>query len=193
MPGTALWVDGFICLPLSPFICLPLSPSLDAWHGSLGGFICLFLPLSPSSWVDGFICLPLSPFIRLPLSPFICLPLSPSLDAWHGSLGGRVHLSPFVSLHCLPFSPSLDAWRAWDLSRLPSLVSRCLPAWMPGTALWVDGFTCLVAMTSASHAEGRQFDPGQVYASCASAFAVGQLCVRSQNSASVTSMRSQLR
>ena len=27
--------------------------------------------------------------------------------------------------------------------------------------------TCgLVAMTSASHAEGRQFDPGQVYASC---------------------------
>ena len=41
---------------------------------------------------------------------------SHSLDAWHGSLGGRVHLSPFVSLHfsgwmgsfvslCLPLSP----------------------------------------------------------------------------------------
>ena len=27
---------------------------------------------------------------------------SPSLDAWHGSLGGRVHLSPFVSLHLSP-------------------------------------------------------------------------------------------
>ena len=117
MPGTALWVDafvclpGFTCLPLSPFICLPLSPSLDdpVW---VDGFICL--PLSFVSrclpawmpgtalWVDGFIC--------LPLSPFICL------SGWTGSC---------VSL-CLPL-----------------FVSRSLPAWMPGTALWVDGFICL--------------------------------------------------
>ena len=148
---------GFICLPLSPFICLPLSPSLDAW-------------------VDRFTC--------LPLSPFICRPLSPSLDAWHGSLGGRVHLSPFVSLdfsRCLPaWMPGTALWvdlspfvslhlspvvsQPGCLARLsgwtgsfvylclpgclaplcfPSFVSRCLPAWMPGTALWVDSFTCL--------------------------------------------------
>ena len=156
MPGTALWVDGFICLPLSPFICLPLSPSLDAWH-----------------WVDGFICLPLSqPGCLLWMDGFICLPLS-SLDAWHGSLDGRVHLSPFVSLPlssvvsqpgCLA---RLSGWTGLFVSLyLPSFVSRCLPAlsqpgclarlsgwtgsfvslclaWMPGTALWVDGFICL--------------------------------------------------
>ena len=41
--------------------------------------------------------------------------LSP--DVWHGSPGGRVHLlSPFVSFH----------------------FSRCLPAWMLGTPLWVN-------------------------------------------------------
>ena len=113
MPGTALWVDafvclpGFTCLPLSPFICLPLSPSLD-----------------DPVWVH------LSPFV-------ICLPLSPSLDAWHGSLGGRVHLSPFVSLH---LSPSLDAWRSFVSLCLPSFVSRCLPAWIPG---WTDSLVSL--------------------------------------------------
>ena len=61
----------------------------------------------------------MSPFV-----PFICLPFSPSLDAWHGSLGERVHLSPVVSLDC----------------------SHCLPVWMPGTALWVDGFICLPSL-----------------------------------------------
>ena len=163
MPGTALWVDGFIChplspfictcLPLSPFICLPLSPSLDAWHGSLGGqfhlspFVSLHLaPVvsqpgclsrlstrtdslvslgSPSFvshlWVDGLIC--------LPLSPFICLPLSPSLDA---SLGGRIHLSPFVSL-CLSPVVSQPGCLARLSGWTDSFVSRCLPAWMCGT------------------------------------------------------------
>ena len=101
MPGTALWADEFICLPLSPFICLALSPSLDAWHGSLGGRVHLSpfvsLDLSPVisqpgclarlSWTGSFVSL----CICLPLSPFICLPLSPSLDAWHGCLGGRIH------------------------------------------------------------------------------------------------------
>ena len=191
MPGTALWVDGFICLPVSPFICLPLSPRLDAlW---VDGFICL-----PARWGGGppvspFICLPLSPplppgclarlsgwtrsfvslclpsfvscclpawmpgtalwvdgFICLPVSPFICLPLSPRLDAWHGSLGGRVHLSPCVSLHLSPVvSPPgclarLSGWTGSFVSLcLASCVSRCLPAWMPGTTLWLDAFVCL--------------------------------------------------
>ena len=208
MPGTALWVDGFICLPVSPFICLPLSPRLDAWHGSLGGRSpCVSLHLSPvvspppawmpgtALWVDAFVC--------LPVSPFICLPLSPRLDAWHGSLGGRVHLSPCVSLHlspvvsppgclarlsgwtgsfdlpvspficlplsprldafwvdgficlpvspfiCLPLSPRLDAWHGSLGGRSPcvslhlSPVVSPPPAWMPGTALWVDAFVCL--------------------------------------------------
>ena len=219
MPGTALWVDGFICLPVSPFICLPLSPRLDAWHGSLGGRV----RLSPWVHLSPFVSLHLSPVVSQPgwsslggrvhLSPFvICLPLSPSLAAWHGSLGarvhlspfvwrgsgtfvslclpsfvsrclpawmpgwtdslvslclpsfvarclpawiwhgslgGRVHVSPFVPFICLPFSPSLDAWHGSlggrvHLSLFVSLdFSRCLPAWMPGTALWVDGFICL--------------------------------------------------
>ena len=146
MPGTALWVDGFICLPLSPFICLS------------------------ALWVDGFICLPLSPRMSgTPLFPFICLPLSPSLDAWHCFFGGQIHFSPFVSLHLAPVvsqpgclsrlsrrtdslvslgSPSfvshLCRWTDSFVSLcLPLFVSRCLPAWMPGTALWVDGFICL--------------------------------------------------
>ena len=156
MPGTALWVDGFICLPVSPFIFLPLSPRLDAWHGSLGGRVhlspCVSLHLSPVVSPPG--CLARlsgwTRFICLPVSPFICLPLSPRLDAWHGSLGGRVHLSPCVSLHLSPVvSPPgclarLSGWTGSFVSLcLPSFVSRCLPAWMPGTALWVDGFICL--------------------------------------------------
>ena len=37
--------------------------------------------------------------------------------------------------------------------------------WSLSTKVQVQRSTCgLVAMTSASHAEGRQFDPGQVYA-----------------------------
>ena len=106
---------GFICLPLSPFICLPLSPSLDAW---VDRFTCLLLSLpawmpGTALWVDGFICLPLSPLISPVVSQPGCLA---RLSGWTGS---------FVSL-CLP-----------------SFVSRCLPAWMPGAALWVDGFICL--------------------------------------------------
>ena len=122
--------DGRVHLSPSPSICLTDS------------FVSLCLPLFGPG------CLPAwTPVTALwgggvhlsPLSPFICLPLSPSLDAWHGSLGGRhplspficlplpfsgrVHLSPFVSLHlsgtalwalfpfiCLPLSPSLDVW-----------------------------------------------------------------------------------
>ena len=173
MPGTALWVDafvclpGFTCLPLFPFICLPLSPSLDdpVW---VDGFICL--PLSFVSrclpawmpgtalWVDGFICLSLSPFICLPawmpgaarvhLSPFVSLHLSPVVSQ-PGCLGGQIHLSPFVSLHLSPVVSQPGSGTAlWVdgfmcLPLSPSFVSRSLPAWMPGTALWVDGFICL--------------------------------------------------
>ena len=195
MPGTALWVDafvclpGFTCLPLSPFICLPLSPSLDdpvwvhlspfviclplspsldAWHGSLGGrvhlspFVSLHLSPSLDAW-RSFVSLCLPSFVSRCLPAWmpgwtdslvsLCLPsfVARCLPAWiwHGSLGGRVHVSPFVPFICLPFSPSLDAWHGSlggrvHLSPFVSLdFSRCLPAWMPGTALWVDGFICL--------------------------------------------------
>ena len=152
MPGTALWVDGFICLPLSgtalwalfPFICLPLSPSLDVWHGSPGGQIHLspfdsLVSLCLPSFVSR--CLPAlmpgtslshlchgSPGGRIHLSPLVPLHLSPI------SVGGRIDLSPFVSLY---LSLCVDGFICLPLSLF---VSRCLPAWMP---LWVDGFICL--------------------------------------------------
>ena len=137
MPGAALWVDGFICLPLSPrmsgtplfpFICLPLSPSLDAWHCFFGGQIHF------------------SPFVSLHLAPVVSQPgclsrLSRRTDSLV-SLGSPSFVShlcgwtdSFVSL-CLPLFVSFVSLC------LPLFVSRCLPAWMPGTALWVDGFIC---------------------------------------------------
>ena len=148
------WTVSFVSLCLPSFVsrCLP------AW-----------MP-GAALWVDGFICLPLSPRMSgTPLLPFICLPLSPSLDAWHCFFGGQIHFSPFVSLHLAPVvsqpgclsrlsgwtdslvslgSPSfvshLCGWTDSFVSLcLPLFVSRCLPAWMPGTALWVDGFICL--------------------------------------------------
>ena len=129
--------DSFVslCLPLFGPGCLPAWTPVTALWG--GGVHCL------------------------PLSPFICLPLSPSLDAWHGSLGGRVHLSPFVSLHLSPVASQpgclarLSGWTGSFVSLclpscvwlsglcFPSFVSRCLPAWMSGTALQADRFTCL--------------------------------------------------
>ena len=142
------WTGSFVSLSLfnlsdslqlSPFVslhCLPLSPSLDVWHGSPGGQVHL------------------SPFVSLH-----CLLLSPSLDAWHGFVSGRIHLSSFVSLYlgpvgsqpgclarlsgwtdCFPLSLSLNGFNCAPLSPSPSC---CLPAWTPGTALWVDGFICL--------------------------------------------------
>ena len=88
--------------------------------------------------VDGFIC--------HPLSPFICLPFPPSLDAWHGSLGGRVHLSPFVSLHLSGTALWALLAYVWHGSPggqihlsplcLPSFVSRCLPAWIARLFAW---------------------------------------------------------
>ena len=165
MPGTPLWVDGFICLPLSPLISPVVSQPgclarLSGWTGS---FVSLCLPSFVSrclpAWMPGFVCLCLPGCLAplcFPLSPFICLPLSPSLDAWHGSLGGRIHLSPvvsqppFVSLHLSPVVSQpgcrarLSGWTGSFVTLcLPSFVSRCLPTWMPGTALWVDGFICL--------------------------------------------------
>ena len=93
------------------------------------------------------------------LSPFVALHLSPvvsSLDAWHGSLGGRVDLSPFVSLlggrthlssvvsqpGCTARTDSVVFFRlaSWWTN---SFVFRCRPAWMSGTALRADSFICL--------------------------------------------------
>ena len=134
--------------------------SLDAWHGSLGGWawtgplVLLCLP----SFVSR--CLPAS----MPGTPFVSLHLSsgcrlPSY-AWHGSLGGRVHLSPFLS----PFVSfvSLSPRQGWMLGTagwtglfvslcLPSFVSclarlcrwdgsLCLPSFVCA-AFWVDGFS----------------------------------------------------
>ena len=173
MPVTALWVDGFICLPLSPLISPVVSQPGCLARLSGGSFVSLCRPSFVSRclpawmpgaalWVDGFICLPLSlrclaplcfpsfvsrlpawmpgtvflvdRFTFLPLSPFIWLLFSPSLDVSHGSPGGRI--PSFVS--------HLWLWTDSFVSLcLPLFVSRCLPAWMPGTALWVDGFICL--------------------------------------------------
>ena len=148
------WTGSFVSLCLPSFVsrCLP------AW-----------MP-GAALWVDGFICLPLSPRMSgTRLFPFICLPLSLRLDGWHCFFGGQIHFSPFVSLHLAPVvsqpgclsrlsrrtdslvslgSPSfvshLCGWTDSFVSLcLPLFVSRCLPAWMPGTALWVDGFICL--------------------------------------------------
>ena len=118
--GTALWVDGFMCLPLSPSF---VSRSLPAW-----------MP-GTALWVDGFICLPLSPLNgRVHLFTFV------SQDVWH----------PFVSLHLSPVvsQPGWLALFFWWTDSffslcLPSFGSPCLPAWMSVTALQADGFTCL--------------------------------------------------
>ena len=142
-----------------------VSLCLDAWHGSLGGrdhlspFVSLHL--SPvvsqpgclarlSGWTGSFVSLCLPSFVLWALFPFICLPLSPSLDVWHGSPGGQIHLSPFVSLHLSPVVSQpgcLARLFGWTVSLvslcLPSFGSPCLPAWMSVTALQADGFTCL--------------------------------------------------
>ena len=74
---------------------------------------------------------------------------SHSLNAWNGSLDGRVHLSPFVSLPLFPVVSQpgclarLSGWTGLFVSLcLPSFVSRCLPAWMPGTG-WTGSFVSL--------------------------------------------------
>ena len=151
MPGTALWVDSFTCLLLSPFIWLPLSPSLDVCHGSPGGRIHLSplvpLHLSPIS-VGGRI--DLSPFVSLYLSPvvsqpgclsgwtdsfvFVCLPLSPSLDA---PLGGRIHLSPVVSQ---PGCVALTLRGFLHFPRFRGLVCLRLRPWLRSfLVLWMLG------------------------------------------------------
>ena len=142
-PVTALWGGG---VHLSPFVSLHLSPvvsqpgclaRLFGWTVSL---VSLCLPSFGSrclpAWMsvtalhaDGFTC--------FPWFPFICLP----------SVGGRIDLCPFVSLYLSPVVSQPGCLSGWTDSFvslcLALFVSRCLPAWMPGTALWVDGFICL--------------------------------------------------
>ena len=153
MPGTALWVDGFICLPLSPLISPVVSQPgclarLSGWTGSfvslcLPSFVSRCLPAwmpGAALWVDGFICLPLSPRMSgTPLFPFICLPLSPSQDAWHCFFGGQIHFSPFVSLHLAPVVS-----QPGGLSRLSrrtdSLVSLGSPSFVSHLCGWIHLF-----------------------------------------------------
>ena len=65
-------------------------------------------------------------------------------------------------------TPSLIHKTLHDTVRKVSRIVCCKRLW----CIWIAAFnlqscTCgLVAMTSASHAEGRQFDPGQVYNIC---------------------------
>ena len=85
--------------------------------------------LAPGVVPDGFLSLHLPDrFICLPLSPFIWPRLSPCLDACHGSLGGRIRLSPSLDV--------CTALRADGFICLPLSPSCCPPAWMPGTAPW---------------------------------------------------------
>ena len=113
-----------------PGTALSLSFSLDAWHG-------LFL-------VDEFICLPLSPGLDAlaRLSGRTSLHLLPVVDAWPLWVVGFI---------CLPLSPRLSGVRA-DNS---FVLSR-----MPGTAPWVEGFICGVFRGHACvlEAQKRVFD-----------------------------------
>ena len=118
MPGTALWVDGFICLPLSP--SLHLSPSLDALPGCLArrsgwtdSVVSLCFPLfGPgwlpawmarlSAWTDSFVST-VSQLGRAQLSPFVSSP-SCCLPAW--MRGTALWVDGFI---CLPLSRVFEA------------------------------------------------------------------------------------
>ena len=94
-----------LCLPSGWTDCLPAPPGEPCQTSRLGG----------NGALSSFVCLQLSPsldawhgllvdLICLALSPWFCLPLQclPAWDAWHGALGGRIHLSLFVSLYLSP-------------------------------------------------------------------------------------------
>ena len=136
-PVTALWGGG---VHLSPFVSLHLSPIVSQ-PGCLarlsGSFVTLCLPSFVSrclpAWMPGTALWVDGSFVSLCLPSFV----------WHGSLRFvSLHLSPVVSQPgCLArLSRRTDSLVSLCL---PSFVSRCLPAWMPGTALQADGFTCL--------------------------------------------------
>ena len=116
MPGTALWVDGFVCLALSGClarlldgcICLPLfvsrclpvwMPGMALWVDELFVSLCL--------WTNSFVfprCV-----VRLSVADsFICLPLSLHLSpGWTDSFAAdSSFLSPIVcGLICHPLCP----------------------------------------------------------------------------------------
>ena len=102
------WVSGTARLPLSPFVCLSLPPRRDA---SLGARIHVFLVFQSGSGKVHLVSL-------FPSFVSRCL------------LHGRIHLSPFVSLHfspgrgfiCLLLSPSLDVWHGSS--------GGCLTGWI---------------------------------------------------------------
>ena len=166
-----LWVDEFICLPLSPFICLPFSPSLDAWHGSLGGrFVSPHL--SPIVSQPG--CLArlsgrTGSFLSLCLPSFVLL--SPSLDAWHGSLNGQIHWSPLISLYLAPVG-CLSGWTGL-------FASHCLSAWTSSIIS-----LCLLLVVS---------QPRCVTDSCAVCSAGRHVCLRLRNACLSARTRARVR
>ena len=150
-PVTALWGGG---VHLSPFVSLHLSPvasqpgclaRLSGWTGS---FVSLCLPSFVWHGSLGFVSLDVwhgSPGGQIHLSPFVSLHLSPvSQPGLHSSLGGQFHLSPFVSLH-LAFLVSQPGC----LSRLPrrtdSLVSLGSPSFVSHLCGWID-FSLFVSL-----------------------------------------------
>ena len=122
-PGTAFWVDGFICLALSLHLP-PLSSSVDARH-----FV----------WTDAFVSLwrtglslivfvsHSSTFVSLLGGRIVshCFPIRPLRKL--GQASSFLHLSPFI---CLSFG-------GWTRSFAPGGRVH-FPAWMSGT------FICLV-------------------------------------------------
>ena len=96
-----------------------------------------------------------------------------------GTYAGTFHRLSRPTSHSPGHCSSERVWKhlttPWDVPQSIALppeqrVPRCLAAWFQvmlfhvcGQPLSMHGTSGLVAMTSASHAEGRQFDPGLVY------------------------------
>ena len=112
--------------------------------------------------------------------PFACRPAANSLSisppALTGSLGGTACYQSTCTSCCLPRLPTPHFLCSAPTRGPPAttgdleLPTRCRPPLAgrlrtgPGWHGHLQAGTCgLVAMTSAQHAEGRQFDPGQVY------------------------------
>ena len=147
---SSLWVDGFICFPLSPFICLPLSPSLDAWHGSLGGRI----HLSPVVSQPECVALTLRGFLHFPR-------FCPFGGVWF-AFGFGPGFGHSLSCGCWGQGPPLSALHLdFDF------------AWAGSSSLSIDGYTLSVRSVPRYQLRSRADDSGALR--CA-ASATRRLC-----------------